>query len=104
MGIGLTGDQRDLAGALADWASATGTSSITKDSENLGPKAFDPVWSGLTGLGVTGIAVADRSSPRPSRSGPAERVPASRGDMGLTARGGAETTSNLGSAAPSRSH
>src|SRR3954452_281858 len=50
MGIGLTEDQRDLASALADWAAATGTTAITKESETLGPKAFDPVWSGLCDL------------------------------------------------------
>lgn len=59
MGIGLTGDQRDLAAAVADWASATGTAAVTKESETLGPKAFEPVWAGLAELGVAGIAVAE---------------------------------------------
>ena len=57
--IGLTDDQRDLAAALADWARTTGTAAITKDSETLGPKSFEPVWAGLTGLGVAGIAVPE---------------------------------------------
>ena len=57
--IGLSDDQRDLAAALTDWARATGTAAITKDSETLGPKSFEPVWAGLVDLGVPGIAVPD---------------------------------------------
>ncbi len=61
MGIGLTDDQRDLAGALSDWASATGTASITKESETLGPKVFEQAWAGLAELGVPGIAIPEES-------------------------------------------
>ena len=59
MGIGLTDDQRDLAGALGDWAAGIGATAITKESESLGPKAFEPVWAGLTELGVAGIPIAE---------------------------------------------
>ena len=59
MGIGLSEDQRDLAGAIRDWATRAGTAAVTKDSETLGPKAFEPVWAGLTELGVPGIAVPE---------------------------------------------
>ena len=58
--IGLTDDHRDHAAALADCARTTGTAAITKDSETLGPKSFEPVWAGLAGLGVAGIAVPER--------------------------------------------
>jgi alkylation response protein AidB-like acyl-CoA dehydrogenase len=59
MGLGLTEDQKDLAAAIADWASATGTAALTKGSETAGSKTFEPVWDGLVRLGVPGIAVPE---------------------------------------------
>src|SRR6476620_11448261 len=59
MGIALDDDQRALAGALTDWARATGTSEVTRRSEQDGSQVFEEVWKGLTDLGVTGIAVAE---------------------------------------------
>ena len=59
MGIGLTEDQRDLARMLQEWAADTGTTRLTKDSEERGPKVFETVWDGLTDLGVPGIPVPE---------------------------------------------
>ena len=59
MGIALDDDQRALAGALTDWATATGTAEITKRSEQEGPEVFEEVWKGLTDVGGAGIVVAE---------------------------------------------
>ena len=59
MAIWLTDDQHALATAVADWASATGTTALTKDSEEQGPRAFEAAWAGLTALGTAGIAIPE---------------------------------------------
>src|SRR4051812_8257041 len=59
MGIALTDDQRALESALAEWAADTGTTAVAKDSEEQGPKVFEPVWAALAGLGVQGIALPE---------------------------------------------
>lgn len=59
MGIGLTEDHQALAAAIAEWADTSGTATVVKDSEDAGPKVFEPVWQALAGLGVPGIAVAE---------------------------------------------
>ena len=59
MGIALTEDQRALESGIAEWAAGLGTTAVVKDSEEQGPKVFEPVWSALAGLGVQGIALPE---------------------------------------------
>ncbi|MDX6326694.1 MAG: 3-oxochol-4-en-24-oyl-CoA dehydrogenase, partial [Nocardioidaceae bacterium] len=59
MGMGLTENQRSLARLLGEWATSAGTTRLTKDSEDRGPKVFETVWDSLTDLGVPGIPVPE---------------------------------------------
>src|SRR5690349_21156673 len=58
MGIALDDDQRALADALRDWARATGTSALVRQSETDGPQVFEKAWQGLADFGA-GIVVAE---------------------------------------------
>ena len=61
MSIGLNDDQRALAKAIADWASAADLPEVVKASEEQGPSVFEPVWKQLVDLGVTSIPSAGGS-------------------------------------------
>jgi alkylation response protein AidB-like acyl-CoA dehydrogenase len=59
--VGLNDDQRTLAQAIGDWALAADLAEVVKSSETQGPAVFEPAWTQLVSLGVTGIAAAGGS-------------------------------------------
>ncbi len=59
MPLGITDDQRALAGSLADWARDTGTTTLVRGAETAGPGVFADAWKQLGRLGVVSIAVPE---------------------------------------------
>jgi 3-oxochol-4-en-24-oyl-CoA dehydrogenase len=59
MAIGLGEEQRALAEAVADWASAIATTEVVKRSETEGAGVLDEVAKGLEGLGLAGVALPE---------------------------------------------
>ncbi|GAA1924783.1 acyl-CoA dehydrogenase family protein [Nocardioides marmoribigeumensis] len=59
MGIGLGDEHAALAAAVAELARDLGAAALVKASETDGPAVFAPVASGLTSLGLAGIALPE---------------------------------------------
>lgn len=59
MSIGWSEDHRALADAIADWAGSEAVAEAVKRSEESGPSVFEPLWKGVSQLGLAGIAVPE---------------------------------------------
>ncbi len=59
MAIGLTDDQRSLAGALTDWAKDAGTVELIREADRNRSRDFGDTWGRLTHLGVASIALPE---------------------------------------------
>ena len=60
MSIGLTDDQRALAGSLADWVKDGAQVDVVRAAESVGSAAaFEETWSELAQLGVVSIALPE---------------------------------------------
>ena len=59
MPIGLTEDQRSLAGSLSDWLADRAMVDLVRAAGGTGPDTFGDSWNQLSRLGVAGIALPE---------------------------------------------